>query len=435
MYIEGREPAYAFRCVMLAQIVSQGNISRSSDGTYFGTGQGVLGPVKLRFQLIEEDVLQVQNRTLFDGGFADALLTSFMPGLGALQPVMTLVRKKSSTRLSNQRQPAHRSSKRDKEAKRRAAADAWAAWEKERSEKRKATEDNEEAEVQQKTHETAAIDDDPMDELNRLVGMAAVKRQVEQLNAWAWRQQKLKDHKIATKAPGLHMCFSGGPGTGKTTVARVIGRLLKKYDLLTHGRLTEVGRADLVAEFVGQTAPRTQKIIRSTLGGVLFIDEAYALSEPGTGGGAQDYGAEALATLIAGMENHRHELCVIVAGYPLEMERFIDANAGLASRISRHITFPDFNEEELQQVFQAMAALENLQIDPRILVAFRPYVLRLKAATKPRQWGNARTVRNILERGIENQSLRLRKTTHSPSKLELLRLELADFAFLSASES
>ena len=211
------------------------------------------------------------------------------------------------------------------------------------------------------------------------------------------------------------MCFSGGPGTGKTTVARIIGKLLKKYELLQHGRLREVSRTDLVAEFIGQTAPKTEKLIGDALGGVLFIDEAYALSEPGAGAGTHDYGAEALAVLIAGMENHRHELCVIVAGYPAEMERFVDANAGLASRISRHITFPDFTDEELLQVFQAMAASEKLQLDPGIFETFQPYIRRLRASTKPRQWGNARTVRNVLERGIENQSLRLRNAGTSPA--------------------
>jgi len=230
------------------------------------------------------------------------------------------------------------------------------------------------------------------------------------------------------------MCFSGGPGTGKTTVARIIGRLLKRYELLKHGRVQEVGRADLVAEFIGQTATKAEKVVNDAIGGVLFIDEAYALSEPSAGGGARDYGAEALTVLISGMENHRDELCVIVAGYPAEMERFVDANAGLDSRISRHINFPDFTDQELQEVFEAMAAADGLQLDPKILTLFQPFIRRAKAATKPRQWGNARTVRNIIERGIENQSLRLRRAGRRPRRDQLLRLELEDFAFLRAPD-
>lgn len=418
LYIGGREPSYVFRSEGLGTIVSQGVIHRLADGNYQATGQGIYGPVKMKFWLAQPNVLQGQNQVQIDGGILDTVLGTIMPGLGALQPIVTFLR---------QHQVIQKEEKEEDED----AAEAARRAEQEKAARKKA---REEAEQRKKKMEVPESDTDPLEELKKLVGMAAVKTQVEQLDAWAWRQRELKAHQVQASAPSLHMCFSGGPGTGKTTVARIIGRLLKKYELLEHGRVQEVGRADLVAEFIGQTAPKTEKLIKDAIGGVLFIDEAYALSEPGAGGGTRDYGAEALAVLISGMENHRHELCVIVAGYTAEMERFIDANAGLASRISRHIRFPDFTDQELQEIFESMAAADHLQLDPKILVAFQPYIRRAKAAANPRQWGNARTVRNILERGIENQSLRLRKAGRKPGRDQLLRLELADFAFFSVAD-
>jgi hypothetical protein len=417
LYIDGRDPSYNFKTVMLGSVVSQGTIRKTSGGEYLAVGQGIYGPVKMKFWLAQPNVLQGQNQVQIDGGILDSVFGAFMPQLGALQPVVTFVRQQPQLILNvpeegeEEETPAPPKSK-DKKPPHKTGERAEPAVRKE----------PEASSVQES-------DADPMEELKNLVGMAEVKTQVEQLNAWAWRQQELKEHQVTAKSPSLHMCFSGGPGTGKTTVARIIGRLLRKYGLLKHGRLQEVGRSDLVAEFLGQTAPKTEKLIESAIGGVLFIDEAYALSEPGAGGGARDYGAEALAVLIAGMENHRHELCVIVAGYPAEMERFIDANAGLASRISRHIRFPDFTDQELQDVFESMAVAEGLKLDPKILIAFQPYIRRAKAAVNARQWGNARSVRNILERGIENQSMRLKKTGKKPKREQLLRLMEPDFAF------
>jgi stage V sporulation protein K len=277
-----------------------------------------------------------------------------------------------------------------------------------------------------------ATDADPMEELQKLVGMAPVKEQLKQLDDWAWRTQQLKAHDdVPADTPSMHMLFAGGPGTGKTTIARIIGRILRKYELLAHGDVVESTRADLVAEYVGQTSSKTERLVESALGGVLFIDEAYALTE--TSGGNVDYGKEAIAALIKGMEDHRDELCVIVAGYPEAMQRFVDANAGMASRISRHIKFPDFTDDELEQVFAALTKSKKLTFDTKILPPLRNYIRRAKAAARPGQWGNARSVRNMLERGIENQAGRLRKAGQ-PTREQLLRLELADFAFLEARE-
>jgi ATPase family protein associated with various cellular activities (AAA)/AAA lid domain-containing protein len=428
MYIEGRDPRYSFRFEGFGGVLSQGVVERLQNGNYLATGQGIRGPVKILFRLLDPNVLEGQNQVILDGGIFDHVVSSMLPGLGALQPWMRLQRLAQVAIASPPQESAAETARAAQEqaAKIVAAAAQHAAREKER----------EEAERRKRKKKPALQNaEDPMDQLRKLVGMAEVKRQVEELEAWAWRQRELKTHDLDTTPPSLHMSFSGGPGTGKTTVARIVGGLLRKHELLADGGLHEVSRADLVAAFVGQTALKTEKLIEDALGGVLFIDEAYALSEPGAGGGSNDFGAEALAILISGMENHRDELCVIVAGYPTEMERFIDANAGLASRISRHIVFPDFTDKELQDVFEAMVRAEGLQLDPRILRAFQPYIRRARAAAKPRQWGNARAVRNLVERGIANQSVRLRKSGKKPSREQLLHLEAQDFAFLTAAEA
>jgi hypothetical protein len=457
MYVEGRDPSYTFRVALGQSVVSQGTIQPLGDGTYQGTGQGIGGPVRVKLWLAQPDVLQGRNQALIDGGYLDSVLGSFIPGLDAFQPVFTFLRQQALAAVSPlpHRPVAPVSQERsgrplsgpphDFNANgvcrrcgcSRSAAEGFgwgcrttdagsASGGKKKTQKKGGTK-------QPPQSPCAKPEDDPMAELQRLIGMTEVKTQVEALEAWAWRQQELKRFEMKARPPALHMCFFGGPGTGKTTVARIIGHLLRKYRLLEHGELHEVGRAELVAEFLGQTSPKTDQVIEESLGGVLFIDEAYALSEPGAGGG-RDYGAEALAVLIAGMENHRDELCVIVAGYPDEMERFMDANAGLASRISHHIKFPDFTDRELREVFEAMVAGDGLQVDSDVLDAFEPYIRRAKAAAKPRQWGNARTVRNIVERGIANQSVRLRRAGGKPSRDQLLRLKPADFAFFDAPD-
>jgi len=431
LYVEGQGASFNFRAEYLGSTISQGLVQRGHDGSYVAQGQGINGPVKAKWWLSGPDVLMWQNQFLVDGGVLDNFLGSFVPGMNAMQPVMSFNRQAPARVVAPLREVSTLEDLEQLEAEEAAerAASQSSARDQTRSAKKK-----QKALPDRTPKVTSKPDDDPIDELRKLIGMSAVKEQVEQLDAWAWRQQELKSHAVDVNTPSLHMVFSGGPGTGKTTVARIIGRILSKHELLEHGRVREVGRPDLVAEYVGQTGPKTEKLIEESLGGVLFIDEAYALSEPGGGRSLGDYGAEALAVLIAGMENHRHELCVIVAGYSEEMERFMDVNAGMASRISRRIRFPDFTEKELLEVFKAMAASDGLHLDPQILTNFIPYIRRAKAATKARQWGNARTVRNIFERGIEQQSLRLRKAKKKPTRDQLLRLEVVDFPFFESGE-
>lgn len=390
------------------QIFHQGQIRRAGN-QYEMRGNGMFGPVANDLWEGSRDTLNIRTKMQIDGGFLDMYMQQLQPtfSLTRRRPVVAPVQAEEADILDLiEKQEKAKKAKPAEPKKRPAPA---------------AKEQEEEA--------------DPMKELEKLVGMAEVKQQIEELDAWAWAQKQRNDQGLESESPSLHMCFTGGPGTGKTTVARIIGGLLKKYDLLDKGEVRECSRADLVGEYLGQTAPKVEKLIQEALGGVLFIDEAYSLTEAlGGGGGSKDYGAEAIAILIAGMENHRHELCVVVAGYPDEMERFVDANPGIKSRISRYVTFPDFSEQEMEDVFRSMAKGRNYDLDPRIFEVFKPYVRRAKAIAKPRQWGNARSVRNILERGIGNQSIRLKKKGGKPTKAELQRLEYKDYEFLADSK-
>jgi stage V sporulation protein K len=298
-----------------------------------------------------------------------------------------------------------------------------------RPEERRETDQGDRHEKKRKERPKRPSGENPLAELDRMVGMSAVKEQLQKLDAWAWRQSKLRESGVDSELPSLHMSFAGNPGTGKTTVARIIGKLLHSYGLIDRPDVHEKGRADLVARFVGQTADQTKKVIEEAVGGVLFIDEAYALSEAAQAS-PQDFGPEALAVLVSEMENRRDELCVIVAGYPAEMERFLDVNPGLASRISRRIVFPDYTNDELCQVFTSMVEARQLTCDAQVLPLLRTYAARAQATLPPRRWGNARSIRNMLEAGIENQAVRLRATRAQASRDELLRLTIADFAFL-----
>ncbi|GAA1549731.1 hypothetical protein GCM10009678_35660 [Actinomadura kijaniata] len=250
--------------------------------------------------------------------------------------------------------------------------------------------------------ETGRGPGDPLTEIDRLVGLAAVKSEVAGLVADARSGELRREAGQPVPQPARHMVFTGNPGTAKTTVARLVAEVYADLGLLSSGHLVEVTRAALVAEYVGQTAPRVRAAVERALGGVLFIDEAYALT---MGGGDQrDFGHEAVAELIALMEEHRADLVVIVAGYDRPMEAFLRSNPGLAARFPKRIHFPDYTDEELVEIFAHMATGHGFALADGVLEAV---ARRLAAEPRDESFGNARLVRNLLEETISRQGRRL----------------------------
>lgn len=265
-----------------------------------------------------------------------------------------------------------------------------------------------------------AIEGDPMEELNSLIGLEDVKAEVRSL-ANMVKIQKEREAKGLKNTPITYHCvFSGSPGTGKTTVARILARIYKDLGVLKSGHLVETDRSGLIGEYVGQTAPKTNAIIDSALGGVLFIDEAYALTERR----GQDYGGEAIATLLKRMEDDRDNLVVIVAGYKDEMRRFVDSNPGLRSRFTRFIDFPDYTGEELYKIYLMRANKYGYKLDADADALLQEQ-LNQAVEHKNRYFGNGRYVRNLFESCVTFQATRLSKV-RNPSVEQLQQLTIED---------
>ena len=263
-------------------------------------------------------------------------------------------------------------------------------------------------------------DGDPFAELDALVGLDSVKAEVRKLAELVKFNAARRHVGLPADALTSHFVFTGNPGTGKTTIARLLARIYRKLGVLKRGHLVEVDRSKLVAGYVGQTAIRTNAVIDAALDGVLFIDEAYSL----VSGGASDYGKEAIATLLKRMEDHRERLVVIVAGYEDEMRRFVDSNPGLKSRFTKYIRFPDYSAAEMTKIFLSILSSQNYTCSKAAEIAARTR-MEAAAAKGGKTSGNARFVRNFIASVKERMAMRV-MSDGVATKGELQRIEAED---------
>jgi probable Rubsico expression protein CbbX len=263
-----------------------------------------------------------------------------------------------------------------------------------------------------------------LDELERdLVALRPVKTRIREISALLVIDQLRRQAGLAAGRPSLHMCFTGNPGTGKTTVAMRMADILHRLGYIERAHVVAVTRDDLVGQYVGHTAPKTKEVLKRAFGGVLFIDEAYYLYRPEN---ERDYGVEAIEILLQVMENERNRLVVILAGYKERMDEFFRLNPGMSSRVAHHIDFPDYTAEELLRIGQLMLSAENYVFSPDAERAFRDYVIRRMG--RPR-FAHARSVRNGIERARLRHANRVYEAVRAgeaPSTEMLTRIEAAD---------
>lgn len=261
-----------------------------------------------------------------------------------------------------------------------------------------------------------------LDELERdLIGLRPVKARIREIAALLVVNRARQQVGLDTTAPSLHMSFTGRPGTGKTTVAERMSRILHGLGYVRKGHVVTATRDDLVGQYIGHTAPKTREVLKRAMGGVLFIDEAYYLYRPEN---ERDYGAEAIEILLQVMENQRDDLVVIFAGYKERMDVFYQSNPGLSSRVANHIDFPDYAAEELLAIARLILAGENYRFSEEATAAFSDYIQRRMRLPF---FANARSIRNAIDRARMRQANRLFNRMGSPlTKLDLMTIEAED---------
>ena len=257
-------------------------------------------------------------------------------------------------------------------------------------------------------------------ELEQLIGLKPVKRTIAEINAFSLIQKQRNDKGLKSCPTVLHAIFKGNPGTGKTTVARIIGKIFQDIGVLSRGHLVEAERADLVGEYIGHTAQKTKEILKKSLGGVLFVDEAYTLAQ----GGEKDFGKEAIATLVKAMEDQRNNLVVILAGYCSEMDAFINSNPGLRSRFPLQIDFSDYDGDELFQIALQMYTERDYELSSKCRWKLKTKLNEFVKRHHPHS-GNARYVRNMVEKSIRLQALRI-VDNNNLTRRNLMTLEEVD---------